>query len=122
MGDLGRTADLSACSQAELERMAAQLSGLPAVTALVNSVDGGGGTALHHAATSSCVEVARVCIAAGAAVDAREKSYKTPLHEAARHGSLEILDALVAAGARSNPHKINNWVCIVRGGGTQALL
>ena len=65
---------------------------------------------MHRAAVLGHMRVARVLLAAGCDVDAREKSLKTPLHEAARHGHVDVFTCLIAAGARLNPHKINNWV------------
>jgi ankyrin repeat protein len=57
---------------------------------------------LHSAAAGSRVEIARLLIAHGAPVNARQAEGFAPLHSAAQNGSLEILQALLDAGAEVN--------------------
>ena len=56
-------------------------------------------TPLHSAVAHQHVAIARMLIAHGAEVDARQESDFTPLQEAAHHGSVELVRMLLAAGA-----------------------
>ncbi|XP_046983414.1 BRCA1-associated RING domain protein 1-like [Schistocerca americana] len=58
-----------------------------------------GWTALHWAASRGDVEVVRLLLEAGAAVDARDKDGWTPLHCAAAYRQAEVVAALLDAGA-----------------------
>lgn len=64
------------------------------------SVNGMRNTPLHAAlAGPARLQAARLLVAAGADVDARQHGGYTALHSAAQHGSLELIDVLMGAGA-----------------------
>ena len=64
------------------------------------TVDVGSGlTALHHAAELGYPDVARVLIARGADVNARDPLGRTPLHAAAYGGWIRVVEALLDSGA-----------------------
>ena len=56
-------------------------------------------TALHAAAASRQLEIARLLIERGADVNARQQAEFTPLHEAAASGQLEFAELLLTHGA-----------------------
>lgn len=58
-----------------------------------------GSTAVHWAAIANRPDVARVVLAAGAAVDARDKDNRTPLVLAARLNNAAVVEALLQGGA-----------------------
>jgi uncharacterized protein len=61
-----------------------------------------GVTALHAALAGPQPDIARVLIAAGADVNARQRGGFTPLHTAAQNGSLELSQLLLDHGADPN--------------------
>jgi len=58
-----------------------------------------GSTALHWAALANRPDVARAVLAAGAAVDARDKDSRTPLILAVRLNNVAVVEALLQGGA-----------------------
>jgi ankyrin repeat protein len=58
-----------------------------------------GSTALHWAALANRPDVARAVLAAGAAVDARDKDSRTPLILAVRLNNVAVMEALLQGGA-----------------------
>jgi ankyrin repeat protein len=66
----------------------------------VNFFDSSGRTPLHVAAAGTGPESVKLLLAAGAKVNAKDKTYgATPLHWAARPGNRAIVELLLAAGA-----------------------
>jgi uncharacterized protein len=65
----------------------------------VTSPGAGGRTDLHHAAVDNDFERVRVLIAAGSAVNARDRDGFTPLHFAAQEDAVAIARLLLDAGA-----------------------
>ncbi len=64
------------------------------------SVNGMRNTPLHAAlAGPARLEAARLLVAAGADVDARQHGGYTALHSAAQHGSIDLIGLLIGAGA-----------------------
>jgi len=67
------------------------------------SVNGMRNTPLHAGmAGPARLEAARLLVAAGADVNARQHGGYTALHSAAQHGSIELIDLLLGAGADPN--------------------
>ena len=54
---------------------------------------------LHSAAAGRQIEICRLLLAAGAAVDARQAGGFTPLHQAAQNGDPEMVELFLSAGA-----------------------
>lgn len=81
-----------------------------------NGVGRQGRTGLHVAATFGNHAIARLLIAAGADVDARDDGRWTPLHFAARAQDVALAEVLVAAGAHvdaQNEHGNTPLFCAV---------
>ncbi len=70
-------------------------------------VDGRWGPPLHMATVGGQTKVAKILLAAGADVNAKNKHGQTPLHEAAGYGRAEIVKLLLKAGAKVNAK--NRW-------------
>ncbi len=63
--------------------------------------DAAGLTALHYTAQSDCsAEIARILLAHGADINARDKAERTPLDNAVEAGLVRMPEMLTAAGAR----------------------
>jgi len=61
-------------------------------------------TALHKAAGSNDVKLAKKLIAEGADVDAKNKGHETPLYIAAHKGHVAVAELLISKGADVNKH------------------
>ena len=66
-------------------------------------------TPLNLAAYRGHFEIAKLLIAKGAKVNARNKRGWTPLHSAAHHNSIGIAKLLIAKGAKVNTRSIYGW-------------
>lgn len=64
----------------------------------VAAADADGRTALHHAATACCVDVALLLLGRGAEVDAADAAGRTALHHAASSGCARVALLLLHAG------------------------
>ena len=71
-----------------------------------------GWTALHEAARSGSVSVARALLVAGATPDLRARSGGTALDVAETAGQAELARVLRAAGARGSGKSIGDTVCV----------
>jgi hypothetical protein len=89
----------AAASSGAVDRLKALLAKRPALLSEVN-LEGEG--LIHAAAVRGQLEVVRLLLASGVAVDARTAQGVTALHLAAAAGHLEVARELVAAGAAVN--------------------
>ena len=72
-----------------------------------------GHTALHAAAASGSVEIARVLIAAGADVHAGDRHGWAVLHEASDYGHIGVVRLLLAAGAHVDQPTGYGWTALM---------
>jgi ankyrin repeat protein len=70
--------------------------------ALVRKVDADGTTLLHWAADTNNTAAAKVIMASGGVVNARNRKGVTPLQVAASLGNSEIADLLIRSGASTS--------------------
>ena len=77
----------------------------------VNDAQGDGMTALHWAAESGDVDLAKILIYAGSNVEAGTRiGHYTPLHIASRKGRVDVVKALLAANADAHATTTNSGV------------
>ena len=103
---VGMSAWLAAATQnapvadAAMNRDGAAVTALIKDAADVNAAQGDGMTALHWAAMTGDVEIARMLIYAGANVKASTRiGAYTPLYLASQQGNAEVIEALIQAGS-----------------------
>ena len=61
---------------------------------IMNSSQLDGNTALHIAAETGCLEVAKELIKSGARIDSKNSNKETPLFMASKHNNLEVIKFL----------------------------
>jgi len=81
------------------QRAAVELLLAYGATVTTAAANGSRVTALHAALAGPEPEIARLLVAAGADVNARQQGGYTPLHSVAANGRLALAELLVAAGA-----------------------
>ena len=86
------------------------------------SLTGCGYTPLHYAADANHVELIRLLIRAGAAVDSGDVTGATPLWRACNAGHLDAARELLAAGAGPNVRNGDGYSCLGRVGAHHAEL
>jgi ankyrin repeat protein len=103
--DINYTELHEAADQCDPEKAKAALSEMPAgeKTAAINRIDREGYTPLAYAAQQGCLEIVKLLVESGAAVDASEEySHWTPLLRASQNRHADVVRYLLASGADVN--------------------